>query len=95
MIAPLDTSVTTMFAALALGRPIVASHVGGFAEVVEQYGAGVTVPPGDPGGLALALIELLRDPERRRVYGEAAQAAADGPFSWDAIAEATERVYLG
>ena len=82
-----------LFAALALGRPIVATRVGGFAEVVEQYGVGVVVEPEDPAALAAALIEVLRDPARREAMAVASRAAADGPFSWDAIAVATERVY--
>lgn len=82
-----------LFAALALGRPIVATRVGGFAEVVEQHGAGLVVPPDDPAALAGALIEVLRDPVRREAMAAASRAAADGPFSWDAIAAATERVY--
>ena len=82
-----------LFAALALGRPIVATRVGGFAEVVEQHGAGLVVPPDDPAALAAALIEVLRDPVRREAMAAASRAAADGPFSWDAIAAATERVY--
>jgi glycosyltransferase involved in cell wall biosynthesis len=82
-----------LFAALALGRPIVASRVGGFAEVVEAHGAGAVVPPGDADALAEALIAMLRDPERRAACAEAARVAADGPFSWDAIAAATEAAY--
>lgn len=82
-----------LFAALALGRPLVASRVGGFAEVVEQAGAGVCVEPGDAGALAAALIDVLRDPARRATMAAASRAAADGPFGWDAIAAATERVY--
>ena len=82
-----------LFAALALGRPIVASRVGGFAEVVEQTGAGLCVPPGDPAALADALIAVLADPARREAMAAASRAAADGPFAWDAIAAATEQVY--
>jgi len=84
-----------LFAALALGRPIVASRVGGFAEVVEQTGAGVCVEPGDPAALAAALVEVLADPGRRDAMAAASRAAADGPFAWDAIAAATERLYAG
>lgn len=82
-----------LFAALALGRPLVATRVGGFAEVVEQHGAGACVAPDDPAALAAALIDVLRDSVRRDQMAAASRAAADGPFSWDAIAEATERVY--
>jgi len=84
-----------LFAALALGRPIVASNVGGFGEVIEQHGAGVTVPPEDPPALAAALIAVLQDSSLRANFAAAARQAADGPFSWDAIAAATERVYAG
>jgi len=84
-----------LFAALALGRPLVATRVGGFAEVVEQHGAGLVVPPEDPAALAEALIAVLRDPARREAMAAASREAADGPFSWDAIAAATERVYAG
>lgn len=84
-----------LFAALALGRPIVASNVGGFGEVIEQHGAGVTVPPEDPPALAAALIAVLQDSSLRATFAAAARQAADGPFSWDAIAAATERVYAG
>lgn len=84
-----------LFSALALGRPIVASRVGGFAEVVEQTGAGVCVEPGDPAALAEALVGVLRDPARRDALAAASRAAADGPFAWDRIAERTEAVYRG
>jgi len=36
---------------------------------------------------------VLRDPARREAMAAASRAAADGPFSWDAIAAATEQVY--
>lgn len=84
-----------LFAALALGRPIVASRVGGFAEVVEQTGAGRCVEPGDPAALAAALVAVLADPGRRAAMAAASRAAADGPFAWDAIVAATERLYAG
>ena len=50
--------------ALAFGKPIVMSAVGGFEEVAQDTGAGRLVPPEDPGALAAALRELLADPER-------------------------------
>lgn len=84
-----------LFAALALGRPIVATRVGGFAEVVEQTGAGVCVEPGDATALAEALIAVLGDPTRRAAMATASRAAADGPFAWDAIAGRTETLYRG
>lgn len=82
-----------LFTGLAFGKAMVLSDVGGFTELVEEHGAGVLVPPGDPGALAGALNELLADPARRRTLEETAAAAAAGPFSWDRIAGLTLEVY--
>lgn len=79
--------------ALAFGKPLVLSAVGGFPEVAERDGAAVMVPPGDPGALAEALNELLRNEVERRRLGEAAAEAAAGPYSWDGIAGRTLDLY--
>jgi glycosyltransferase involved in cell wall biosynthesis len=50
--------------ALAAGAPVVASRVGGLAEIVEP--AGLLVPPGDASSLAMTLDALLDDPPLRR-----------------------------
>jgi glycosyltransferase involved in cell wall biosynthesis len=81
-----------LYTALAFGKPIVASDVGGFGEVAA-HGALQLVPPGDPGPLAAAIDELLaREPERERLASAAREAAA-GPYSWDRAAEATVALY--
>jgi phosphatidylinositol alpha-1,6-mannosyltransferase len=51
--------------AMAAGLPIVAVHAGSVPEVVPHGVAGLLVPPGDEGRLAAALVELLRDRDRR------------------------------
>ncbi len=83
-----------LFTALALGRPLVVTDVGGFRETVEAAGCGVVVPPRDPGAIAEALATLLADPGECRRLGEAARMAADGPYSWARIAARTiDEVY--
>jgi len=82
-----------LYTALAFGKPIVASAVGGFGEVLQGHGAGRLVAPGDPNALAATLRELLAQPEERARLGEAALAAARGPYSWDSIARRTLDVY--
>jgi len=75
-----------LFTALAFGRPLLLTAVGGFPEVAAT-GAAQLVPPGDPAALHAALARLLADPAARERLAAAARAAAEGPYSWDAIAE--------
>lgn len=81
-----------LYTALAFGRPLLLSAIGGFPEVAE-LGAARTVPPGDPGALAAALRELLDDPDERERLGSAALAAAEGAYSWRQIGERTLDFY--
>jgi glycosyltransferase involved in cell wall biosynthesis len=82
-----------LYTALAFGRPIVASDVGGFGEVAAETGALRLVPPGDAPALAGALAELLADADARAELAGAAASAADGIYSWDAVAQRTLAVY--
>jgi len=79
--------------ALAFGKPIVASAVGGFAEVASDHGAVVAVPPGDPVALREALQRLLDHPGEREALATRAAAAAAGPYSWEQAARRTLALY--
>jgi glycosyltransferase involved in cell wall biosynthesis len=81
-----------LYAALAFGKPLVLSAVGGFPEVVEQ-GAGTLVPPEDPDALASTLGELVKDEAARAQLGDAAAHAAAGSYSWDEAARQTLALY--
>jgi glycosyltransferase involved in cell wall biosynthesis len=82
-----------LYVALAFGKAIVMSAVGGFEEAVQDHGVGRLVPPGDPDGLAAAVSELLEDPAERAELGQRAAAAATGPYSWDEVARRTLQLY--
>ena len=71
-----------LYTALAFGKPLLLSAVGGFPEVAAT-GAARLVPPGDTGALAAALGELLGDEHARTELGAAATRAAAGPYSWE------------
>lgn len=64
--------------AMASGTPVVASAVGGLAELVEPGVSGVLVPPGDAAALATALDGLLADPATRARMGQAGRVRAMG-----------------
>jgi glycosyltransferase involved in cell wall biosynthesis len=81
-----------LYAALAFGKPLVLSAVGGFPEVAEQ-GAARLVPPEDPRALAAALAELVKDESTRAELARAAAVAAAGSYSWDAAATQTLALY--
>jgi len=86
-----------LYTALAFGKPIVASDVGGFGEVAGVAGKGREtirlVPAGDHAALAEALGKLLADDAARERLGCAAGEAAAGPYSWDTVAERTIALY--
>jgi glycosyltransferase involved in cell wall biosynthesis len=99
LLAVSDVLVATSFAsetfgialveAQACGVPVVASHFGGFPEVVKDGQTGLLVPPQDPSALAAALRALLTDPARRQRMGEAGRHWVAEQFHWERV---TERV---
>jgi glycosyltransferase involved in cell wall biosynthesis len=63
--------------AMALGRPVVATRVGGIPAVVVDGETGRLVAPDDPAALARAVNELLKDPGLRQRMGEAGRRRAE------------------
>jgi glycosyltransferase involved in cell wall biosynthesis len=79
--------------AMAWGRPVVASSVGGLLDAVEDGVTGLRVPPGDVGALRAALEGLLGDAELRARLGAAARERAQRELSFSVAAERLESVY--
>ena len=72
-----------LFTALAFGKPLLLSDVGGFPEVAAT-GAARTFPAGDARALHDALRELLADPARaRRSWQSAPARPPPAPYSWE------------
>ena len=79
--------------AMAHGRPVVASAVGGLLDLVVDGKTGLLVPPGDITALRLALERLLGDPALRRRLGEAGRERARAELAWDVVLERTLEAY--
>ena len=81
-----------LYTALAFGRPLVLSAVGGFSEI-GQRGAARLVPPEDPDALAEAIKELIADPDTAAMFAAGAEREATEISSWERIAEWTVTLY--
>ena len=79
--------------AMAAGRPVVATAVGGVPEVVSDGESGILVPAADMFGFAEALARLLRDDTTRQRMGAAAARRARETFAIDRMRSATQAVY--
>ncbi|HZB23878.1 MAG TPA: glycosyltransferase [Gaiellaceae bacterium] len=79
--------------AMALGRAVVATPVGGTPELLEDGETGLLVPPRDPKALATALRRLLEDDALRRRLGDNARRRVDERFTADATAREVLAIY--
>jgi glycosyltransferase involved in cell wall biosynthesis len=79
--------------AMAHGRPVVASAVGGLVDAVEDGVTGLLVPPGDPSALRAAIERLFGDDDLRRRLGNAARERALDKFSRGAATRALLDAY--
>jgi len=79
--------------AMAHAKPVIATPVGGTAELVVDGKTGLLVPPRDPEALAAALRTLIGDPERARRLGLAGRERARREFSETAMTARVLEVY--
>jgi D-inositol-3-phosphate glycosyltransferase len=79
--------------ALACGRPVIATAVGGMLESVEHGVNGVLVPPRDPRALHEAIRKVVTDPRCRAVLGGAARPRTLDRFGWPRVTEAALAAY--
>lgn len=89
----------TSIEAQLLGRPVVASDVSSLPETLriatgDGPETGILVPPGEPEGLARAVIALARDPQRRSRMGEAGRRFVRERFDAPPLYDALERLLV-
>ncbi|TWU34940.1 glycosyltransferase family 4 protein [Novipirellula artificiosorum] len=75
------------------GKPVVATRVGALPECIDDGVTGLLIPPRDPQAIADAVIDLLKNPERRRQMGRAGKAKLDRECSPSVVAQRTADAY--
>ena len=78
---------------MASGLPVVATDVGGNADLVHQPDTGFVVPAANPQAMAQRLVELARHPELAQNMGRAGRQRVHDKFSMLAMVSTYQRVY--
>jgi glycosyltransferase involved in cell wall biosynthesis len=79
--------------AMAAGRPVVATNVGGNREVIVEGKTGFLVPPGDSGALASQMVALLADRQLAQRFGTEGHTRVRENFTLERMVSAYERLY--
>jgi len=79
--------------AMMMGKPVVATRVGGIPEIIEHEKTGLLVPPGDHAALAGAILDILENPEKAAALAYAGREAAHERFTAERMVEGAIAVY--
>ncbi len=82
-----------MLEAMALGRPVIASGVGGVLSVIEDNRTGLIVPPSDSRSLADRILELLIHPDKARQLASAGREMVKAQFNETRMLDEYIQVY--
>jgi glycosyltransferase involved in cell wall biosynthesis len=78
---------------MAAGRPVVATAVGGVADIVDAGRTGILVPPGDARAFAVAMMRLAESPALRGQMGRNARADMIERFGRDSLVDEMAELY--
>jgi glycosyltransferase involved in cell wall biosynthesis len=85
LVSPDEGMPNSILEAMAAGRPVVATRVGGIPDLVHDGRSGILTPPADPDAIAAALLTLTNSPETRSRMGLNGRARARKEFSQDVV----------
>ena len=89
----LDASPTVTLEAMACGKPVIGSNIGGIPDQIVDGETGLLVPPGDAGALRAAMMRLITDEKLRGRMGAAAKLRVDS-FRASNVVRQIEEMYL-
>jgi len=84
----------TILEAMASGKAVVATNVGGNPEIIKNDVTGILVPPNDPEAMAEAVLSLLRDRERLSLLGLEGKRRVKECFNIETAVKKTEELYI-
>lgn len=79
--------------AMAMGKPVVATNVGGIPEIIQDGETGILIPPRNPDALADAIIKLLKDKGLTQRMGEAGRRRVKENFQAARMTKEIEHIY--
>jgi glycosyltransferase involved in cell wall biosynthesis len=79
--------------AMAAGKPVIATNVGGVSEVVQDRRTGFIVPPKDPEGLANRILQVMADQSMAEALGRAGREKVERDFSLNTMTKQYEALY--
>jgi glycosyltransferase involved in cell wall biosynthesis len=89
----IESAGLVVLEAMACGKAVVASNIGGIPTAIEHMKDGILVTPGNPEELSGKILELLNDQELSQRLGKAARKKVMGKFNMDSMVDKTLEVY--
>src|SRR6267142_4233362 len=93
LVSQMEGLPNVVLEAMAHGKTVIATPVGGIPSLIEDGRTGFLVPVGDAAALRATIERVLGDADLRRRVGEAARARVSEYCSWDRVTEQTLQVY--
>jgi glycosyltransferase involved in cell wall biosynthesis len=84
---------TSFLEAMAMGKPVVGTRVGGVVEVIREGVSGFLVKPNDPAHLAEATIRILREPEQAKTMGMEGRKIVEAEFTVERMCQRMHDLY--
>jgi glycosyltransferase involved in cell wall biosynthesis len=79
--------------AMAMGKPVISTNVGGIPEVVIDGVTGILVPPGNSNVISRAIVKLLDDPHMREIMGREGRKRVEERFTLQGHVQRIQEIY--